>query len=213
MWKICAIFGGSFFRINIGDILNFQWIKYLGKDVSYLKNWGIGMNYCWNYGLSKLLLHFIEYSLDQLNNEHTRVAVNSTIQYFEGRSKSKHLLKVWLFLVYPPQNGDIWCLMSDVWCPMSDVREVWKYRPLKDFDFVQFRKNFTGSPFCGGWTRELQTFSRHFFWERPSKYCIVEITATLVCSLLSWSRLYSMKWSSNFDSPYRIFSNLVRPKK
>ena len=31
-----------------------------GKGLSYLKNGGIGVSYCWNYGSSKLLLHFIE---------------------------------------------------------------------------------------------------------------------------------------------------------
>ena len=45
-----------------------------------LKNWGIRVNYCWNCEPSKLLLYFIEYYLDQLNNNHTKVAVNSTIQ-------------------------------------------------------------------------------------------------------------------------------------
>ena len=66
---------------------------------------------------------------------------------------------------------------------------------------VQFSKTFTGLPFSGGMTKKLETFSRHFFWERPSKYCIVELTAVFVCLLLSWSRRYSMKWSSNFDGP------------
>ena len=77
---------------------------------------------------------------------------------------------------------------------------------------VQFRKNFTGPPFCGGWTKKLQTFSRHFFWEQPSKYCIAEFTAIFVCLLLSWSRRYSTKWSSNFDGPwplYLIFLNII----
>ena len=77
----------------------------MGKGLSYLKNWGIGFYYCWNYGPSKLLLHFIEYRLDQLNSKHTKTAVNSTMQYFEGRSQKKCLLKVWSFLVHPPQNG------------------------------------------------------------------------------------------------------------
>ena len=62
-----------------------------------LKNWGIGVNYCWNYGPSKLLLHFIEYCPDQLNKKHTKIAVNSTMQYFEGSSQKKCLLKVWIF--------------------------------------------------------------------------------------------------------------------
>ena len=91
--KNLCLFGGSFFKIKIADVLNLQGIKYLGKDLSYLKNWGIEVYYCWNYGLSKLLLHFIEYRLDQLNNNHTKIAVNSTIQYFEGRSQKKCLLK------------------------------------------------------------------------------------------------------------------------
>ena len=89
MKNLC--FGGSFFKMKIANILNFLWIKYLGKGLSYLKNWGIGVYCCWNYEPSKLLLHFIEYRLDQLNNKHTKIAVNSAIQYFEGRSQKKCL--------------------------------------------------------------------------------------------------------------------------
>ena len=44
----------------------------MGKGLSYLKNWGLGVNYCWNCGPSKLLLHFIEYPLDQLNSKHRK---------------------------------------------------------------------------------------------------------------------------------------------
>ena len=85
-WKIC-FFGGSFFKIKIADILNFQWIKYLGKGLSYLENWGIGFYCCWNYGPSKLLLHFIKYRLDQLHKKHAKITVNWAIRYFEGRLK------------------------------------------------------------------------------------------------------------------------------
>ena len=82
---------------------------------------------------------------------------------------------------------------------------------------VQFRKNFTGPPFCGGWTKNLQTFSRHFFREQPSKYCIVEFTAVFVRLPLSLSWRYSTKWSSNFDGRnfnnswplYLTFSNMI----
>ena len=66
----------------------------LGIVLSFWKNWGIGINYCWNYGPLKLLLHSIEYCLTQLNNTHTKLAVKSTIQYFRGRSQKKCLLKV-----------------------------------------------------------------------------------------------------------------------
>ena len=67
------------FQKNIADIWNYCWIKYLGKGLSYLKKWGVGVNYCWNYMLSKLLLHFIKYRLDQLNSKHIKIAANSTI--------------------------------------------------------------------------------------------------------------------------------------
>ena len=79
---------------KIADIWNFWWIKYLVKGLSYLRNWGIGVNYWWKYGLSKLLLHFIEYCVDQLNSKHTKTVVNLTIQYFEDCSQQKCLLKV-----------------------------------------------------------------------------------------------------------------------
>ena len=103
--EILCLFGHPFFKIKFAGILNFQWIKYLGRSLSYLKNWGIGVYYCWNYEPSKLLLHFTEYRIDQLNNKHTKIVVNSAIQYFEGRCQKKCLLKVWRFLVHPPQHG------------------------------------------------------------------------------------------------------------
>ena len=89
---------------RIADIWNFQRIKYLGKGLLCLKKWGIGFNYCWNYRSPKLLLYFNEYLLDQLNSKHAKKTVNSGIQYFEGCSQKKCLLKVWRFLVHPPQN-------------------------------------------------------------------------------------------------------------
>ena len=75
---------------------------------------------------------------------------------------------------------------------------------------VQFRKIFTGPR-----TVDQKTFSAHFLWERPSKYCIVELTVVLVCLLLSWSRRYSMKWSltaRNFNNSWPLylnFSNMI----
>ena len=99
LWKYEKLvsFWKLLFQKNIADIWNFWWIKYLGKGLSYLKKWGVEVNYCWNYGPSKLLLHFIEYRLDQLNSKHTKTAENSTIQHFEGCSRKKCLLKVCYF--------------------------------------------------------------------------------------------------------------------
>ena len=76
-----------------------------------------------------------------------------------------------------------------------------KMLAIKKMISVQFPKNFTGPPFCGEWTKNLQIFSRHFSWQQPSKYRIAEFTAIFVCLLLSWSTRYSTKWSSNFDGP------------
>ena len=75
----------------------------MGKGLSYLKNGGLGVNYYRNYWPSKLLLHFIEYCLDQLNNKHTKTVVNSTIQFFENRNQKKYLAKVGSSLAHPPQ--------------------------------------------------------------------------------------------------------------
>ena len=96
-----------FLQIKNCWILNFKWIKYLGKGLSCLKDGGIGVNYCWNHGPSKLLLHFIEYSLDQLNNKHKKTAVNSKIQFFETCCQKKCLINVWKFLAHPPQNDGL----------------------------------------------------------------------------------------------------------
>ena len=63
---------------------------------------------------------------------------------------------------------------------MSDIREVWKYWPLKD-DFCSISQRL---PFCGWWTKKLQPFSRHFFWQQPSKYCVADFIAIFVCLLL-----------------------------
>ena len=46
----------------------------------------MGVDYYRNYGPPKLL-HFFEHLLDQLNNKHMKVAVNSTTQHFEIRSQ------------------------------------------------------------------------------------------------------------------------------
>ena len=91
-----------FFGCFFADILEVLMNQIFGQR--FIIKWGVGVNYCWNNGPSKLLLHFIEYRLDQLNIKHTEIAVNSTMQYFEGCSRKKCLLKVWRFLVHPPQN-------------------------------------------------------------------------------------------------------------
>ena len=69
---------------------------------------------------------------------------------------------------------------------------------IKRWFLFNFTKIFQGHHFL---VVDQKTFSRHFFWEQSSKYCIVKFTTVFVCLLLSWSTQYSMKWSSNFDGP------------
>ena len=66
----------------------------MDKCLSHSKNGGIGVIYCWNYGPPKLLLHFIEYCLEQLNNKHKKIAMDSTIHFFESHYQKKYLVKV-----------------------------------------------------------------------------------------------------------------------
>ena len=71
-----------------------------------MKN-GVKAKYSWNYGPSKLLFHFIEYILDQLNNSnHTKTAVNLTIQFFVSRKSKEMSGKVFSLKFFgpPPQN-------------------------------------------------------------------------------------------------------------
>ena len=95
IWEICVFLAAPFSQNKLLTFATF------GQRFIILKNWGIWVNYCWNYGPSKLLLQFIEYRLDQLNNKHTKIEVNSAIQYFEGCSQNKCLLNVWSFFVSP----------------------------------------------------------------------------------------------------------------
>ena len=67
----------------------------------------LGVNYCWKYGPSKLLLQFIEYHLDWINNQHTKIAVNLIMQFFESYYQMKCLVKVWRFLFNTPNNDSL----------------------------------------------------------------------------------------------------------
>ena len=89
LWKTC-FFGGCFFK----------WKNCWHLEL--LMNQIFGQRFT---GRRSCLLHFIEYRLHPLNSKHTKIAVNSAIQYFEDYSQKKCLLKVWSFLVHPPQNG------------------------------------------------------------------------------------------------------------
>ena len=88
-------FDGSFFKKKICWHLEFlinqifvqrfiSCFKIISIKIIKYKN---NFNYCWNYGPSTLLLHFIKYRPDQLNSNHTKIAVNSTIQFLKAALK------------------------------------------------------------------------------------------------------------------------------
>ena len=78
-------FGGSFFKIKIADILILNASSIWARVYHFVK---------WRHRKQLLLLHFIEYCLYQLNNKYTKIAVNSTIQFFETYNQKKCLIKV-----------------------------------------------------------------------------------------------------------------------
>ena len=77
IWKMCIFLAAPFSRNNLltfgifnesniwASFIMFEILRYIGQ--------------CWSYGQSKLLLQVIEYRLDELNNKHTKIAVNSAI--------------------------------------------------------------------------------------------------------------------------------------
>ena len=83
-----CIFGGSFIKKKMADIWNFDESIFGARFIIFDKLW-YRSNYCWKYRLSKLLLHFIEYHLDQRSSKHIKIVKNSAMQCFEDRSQKK----------------------------------------------------------------------------------------------------------------------------
>ena len=72
-----------------------------GQRFSHFKNGGKGVNYWWNYGLSKLQIHFFEHRLDQLNNKHTKTAAVKWRPYNISSKLNEHyLLMANIFKLY-----------------------------------------------------------------------------------------------------------------
>ena len=182
----------------------------MGKDLSYLKKWGIGVNYCWNYGPSKLLLHFVEYRVDQLNSKHTKIAVNSAIRYFEGCCQEKCLLKIWRFLVHSPQNGgpvkflgnwtEIIFLMANIFklheyqtFGLMKMHNVYKIRfANKIFSLLRWNKKCFSWFFKGFHFLEI-ILRLQLYWPLKENFCV--ISQKILRAAILW------------DIVARIFSN------
>ena len=89
--KNCVVFGDSFFKMKIANILNFWQIKYLGKGLLYIR---YRCQVLLKLRAIEVAIHCIEYRLDQLNNKHTKIIVISKLQFFESRYQKKCLVKV-----------------------------------------------------------------------------------------------------------------------
>ena len=105
----------------------------MGKGLSYLKNWGIWVNYCWNYGPSKLLLHFIEYRLDQLNSKHNSSKLGNTVFWrLLSKEMSAESLK---FFGPPTTKWRPWKIFAKLkgnqpsfngqYCQTSQISDIW----------------------------------------------------------------------------------------
>ena len=157
------------------------------RFISYLKKWGVGVNYCWNCGPSKLILHFIVYRQDQLNSKDTKVPVNSTIQYFEGCSWKKFLLKVWR--IFGP--------LTTKWRPCKIFTKLTRNHLLMDNIFK---------------IHEYQTFG----WMKMHNMCKI-LFANNIFSLLWWNKKYfswflrtfsCQKLSQTWDCAFNYISYL-----
>ena len=70
---------------------------------------------------------------------------------------------------------------------------------------VQFCENFTRPPFCGGWTKRLQTFTRHFFWEWPQNNALPSLLLfSCSCYLVD---IDNIQWNKVAASTARKFNN------
>ena len=156
-------------------------------------------NYLWNdYHFEYKFPKVIHYTKSSFNIQYSymRRTISDNWQPLKNHEKGFlfHLSKLNMLLANPILHILCIFIKPNVWYSWS-----LKILAIKRWFPFNFEKNFTGLPFCGGWTKKLQTFSKHLFWEQPSKYCIAKFTAIFVCLLLIWSRRHSMNWSTNFD--------------
>ena len=102
IWKICVFWRLLFQKTNCWHLkffmnqifeqrfIIFEKLRYMGQLLLKLRAVKVATSVHW----------ICQDQLDQLNNKHAKIAVNSAIRYFEGYSQKKCLLKVWSFLVH-----------------------------------------------------------------------------------------------------------------
>ena len=171
------------------------------------------LKYRWNYGSSKLLLHFIGYRLDQLNSKHTKIAVNSAIQYFEGCSQKKCLLKVWSFLVHPPCK--IFAKLNGNHLLMANIFKLHEYQTFglmkihnmckiwfanKIFSLLRWNKKYF-SWFSKGF--QLQEIILHLELNWPIKEDFCVTLQKMLRAVILWdieAQIFSHYWILNLQN-------------
>ena len=82
--KTLSILACFISKMKKPDIFNFPSIKCFVKRFLDLKIWNVRVNYCGNYGPSKLLFCFTGNNLEKCYNGQRETAVNSLVYYFES---------------------------------------------------------------------------------------------------------------------------------
>ena len=186
------------------------------------KKWGIGVNYCWNYGPSKLLLHFIEYRLDQLNSsKDTKTEVNSAIQYFEGCCQKKCLLKVWCLLkvFVPPatkwQPCKIFAKLKGNHLLMANIFKLHEYQIFglmkmhnmckiwfanKIFSLLRWNKKYF-SWFSKGFQLQEIILHLELYWPIKEDFCVT--LQKMLRAVILWdieAQIFSHYWILNLQN-------------
>ena len=180
------------------------------------KKWGIGVNYCWNCVISKLLLHFIEYCLDQLKSKLTKIAGNSAIQHFEGccQKMSKSLK-----FFGPPttkwQSSKIIAKLNRNHFLMASIFTLHEYQAFglmkmhnmckigfasKMFSLLRWSKQYFSWFFKGFQLLEI-ILRLQLYWPLKENFCV--ISQKKLKSAILWdivARIFSYYWIQNLQN-------------
>ena len=129
--KNLCFFGGGFFQKKKSWHLEFSMNQIFRQKFIIFKRWRYRGQLLQK--LQTVEVYFIQKRLDQLNGKHTRIAVNSAIRYFKVCSQKKCLLKVWCFLVHPPQNGNpvkLFAKLKENRLLMVNIFKCHEYQPF-----------------------------------------------------------------------------------
>ena len=126
------VFFWRFLFIKICWHLKFLMNQIFGQRFIIFEKGRHRVNYCWNYGLSKLLLHFSEYGLDQLKNK--------LLKFLWNWTETNHLLVSNIFKLHEYQTFGLMEMhnMYKIWFA-NNIFSLWRWN--KNY-FSWFFKGF-----------------------------------------------------------------------